>query len=146
MIRVFLLQCHYAEVSGGRLFMSGAGWTTRKGPGPWAVAVKIEADRDEAPETDTLRISCLTREGEPVGYAEGGDPIRIEFGFDRSTIPPHRRAEILGAIVLSPKALRTGEYLWRVTWGDIHRDDWDFEFTAIEQPAAESFEAEKALG
>src|SRR5215203_2879971 len=107
MIRVFLLQCHYAEVSDGRLFMSGGGWTTRKGQGPWAVAVKVEADIDDMPKSDILRIACLTREGEPAYYAEGGDPIGFEFRLDRSTMPDHHpggRAEVLGAAVLSPMA------------------------------------------
>jgi hypothetical protein len=139
MIRVMLLQCHHAEVSEGRLYISGGGWTTRKGAGPWALAIKVEADLQEVPQSDKLRIECLTREGQPMGYADGGDPIIIEFKLDQPawdmSSPDKTLAEIMGAVVLLPNAMTPGKYMWRVSWGDEHRPEWDFMFTAEEAVA-----------
>ncbi|MFP5224649.1 MAG: DUF6941 family protein [Actinomycetota bacterium] len=77
-----VLLCDYAQVSDGKLFIAGGGWSIN-GPGGFThgLAMKLEVPWTEANRTHTLSCDLLDPDGKPVVVGDPPDRIRFETSF-----------------------------------------------------------------
>lgn len=112
-----IILCDAAEVSNGKLYILGGGWTHLLRPNQQtnvALAMVIRVPLDEAGKQHKLEVSLLNDEGEPVHF--GDNPVRVEGAFEvgkAAGVKPG--GELIAPVALQfGLALSSGSYVWEL--------------------------------
>ena len=138
MLKVTMMLADHATAVGGKLYISGGGWSiTGPGPTPGAIAMDVKVPWDEREHEHLLLLELLDADGHPVLVPTplGVQPLRIESTlqlkgpFDPAVRPGTPLdapfAINYGAVPLGPGA----RYEWRLTVNDHAGEDWTLPFT-----------------
>jgi hypothetical protein len=116
-----MLLCDAAQVSDGKLFILGGGWSmTGPDPVPSAVALKIDVDWHEAETSHHWELFLEDADGRPVlmETAEGTQPVEVRGEFTVSQplgIPEGSPIDVALAVNLGPLPLAPGtRFAWRL--------------------------------
>ena len=132
-----MLLADSAQVSEGKLFVLGGGWS-RIGPGPTpsAVAIIIEVPWDQTNVTHRWRLELVDSDGRPVMWTptpEGEQPLVIQGQFEVGRPPGIALGSSIGmplAINFGPLPLGPGSrYEWRLTVDNESDSDWRLPFS-----------------
>lgn len=130
-----MLLCDAAQVSDGKLFILGGGWSmTGPDPVPSAVALKIDVDWHEAEMSHHWELFLEDADGRPVlvETPEGDLPLEVrgEFTVGRPVgIPEGSPVDLPLVVNLSAMPLQPGNrYTWRMSIDGDSRDDWALGF------------------
>ena len=120
-VKVTMLLCDAAQVSDGKLFILGGGWSmTGPDPVPSAVALKIDVDWHEAETSHHWELFLEDADGQPVlmETAEGTQPVEVRGEFTVSQplgIPEGSPIDVALAVNLGPLPLAPGtRFAWRL--------------------------------
>jgi hypothetical protein len=148
-LKVTMMLADHAQAVGGKLFLSGGGWSiTGSAPSPGAIAMDVKVPWDERDDEHELLLELLDADGQPVLVPTplGVEPLRIETKlkiegpFDPAVKPGTPLdapfAINYGAIPLPPGA----RYEWRLSVNAHMDEDWTLPFTtrALQPPEAEA--------
>ena len=121
-VKVTMLLCDAAQVSDGKLYILGGGWSmTGPDPVPSAVALKIDVDWHEAETSHHWELFLEDADGKPVMMetAEGTQPVEVRGEFTVSQpqgIPEGSPIDVALAVNLGPIPLEPGtRFAWRLT-------------------------------
>jgi hypothetical protein len=121
-VKVTMLLCDAAQVSDGKLFILGGGWSmTGPDPVPSAVALKIDVDWHEAGRSHHWELFLEDADGQPVlmETTEGSQPVEVRGEFSVSQpagIPEGSPIDVALAVNLGPIPLAPGtRFAWRLT-------------------------------
>ena len=109
-----------AQVSDGKLFILGGGWSMTGPTRPSAVAVKIHVDWHEAEASHHWELFLEDADGKPVlmETAEGTQPVEVRGEFTVSQplgIPEGSPIDVALAVNLGPLPLAPGtRFAWRL--------------------------------
>jgi hypothetical protein len=116
-----MLLCDAAQVSDGKLFILGGGWSmTGPDPVPSAVALKIDVDWHEAETSHHWELFLEDADGQPVlmETTEGTQPVEVrgEFTVNQPQgIPEGSPIDVALAVNLGPLPLAPGtRFAWRL--------------------------------
>jgi hypothetical protein len=116
-----MLLCDAAQVSDGKLFILGGGWSmTGPDPVPSAVALKIDVDWHEAETSHHWELFLEDADGQPVlmETTEGTQPVEVRGEFTVSQpqgIPEGSPIDVALAVNLGPLPLAPGtRFAWRL--------------------------------
>ncbi|MHB8190720.1 MAG: DUF6941 family protein [Ferrimicrobium sp.] len=131
-----LLLCDAAQVSEGKLFLLGGGWSVT-GPGlsPMAIALKIDVAWGEAPDLHHWELFLQDQDGAQVMVEtpEGPQPIEVRGDFQIGTpsgVPLGSDIPVNLAINLGPMPLASGgRYRWQLTIDGAQEDSWSAAFS-----------------
>ena len=113
-VKVTMLLCDAAQVSDGKLYILGGGWSmTGPDPVPSAVALKIDVDWHEAETSHHWELFFEDADGRPVlmETAEGTQPVEVRGEFTVSQpqgIPEGSPIDVALAVNLGPIPLAPG--------------------------------------
>ncbi len=117
-----MLLCDAAQVSDGKLYILGGGWSmTGPDPVPSAVALKIDVDWHEAEKPHHWELFLEDADGRPVlmETADGTQPVEVRGEFTVSQpagIPEGSPIDVALAVNLGPIPLAPGtRFAWRLT-------------------------------
>ena len=133
-----MLLADAAQVSEGKLYILGGGWTfTGPGPQPSAIAMHFEIPWNETNRRHHWRLDLVDSDDDPVTI--NGEPVvlrgAMEAGRPPGT-PPGTPIPVALAINLGPIPLDASRrYEWRLTVGTETRDEWRLAFNT--RPAGE---------
>jgi hypothetical protein len=108
-----MLLCDAAQVSDGKLYILGGGWSmTGPDPVPSAVALKIDVDWHEAETSHHWELFLEDADGQPVlmETTEGTQPVEVRGEFTVSQpqgIPEGSPIDVALAVNLGPLAAGT---------------------------------------
>ena len=139
MLKVTMMLADHAAAVGGKLYISGGGWSiTGPAPSPGAIAMDVKVPWDEREHEHQLVLDLLDSDGQPVLVPTpmGVQPLRIEamLTLDYEQIDPAVKpgtpldvpfAINYGAIPLAPG----GRYEWRLSVNGHVDEDWTLPFT-----------------
>ena len=121
-VKVTMLLCDAAQVSDGKLYILGGGWSmTGPDPVPSAVALKIDVDWHEAETSHHWELFLEDADGRPVlmETADGTQPVEVRGEFTVSQpqgIPEGSPIDVALAVNLGPIPLAPGtRFAWRLT-------------------------------
>ena len=121
-VKVTMLLCDAAQVSDGKLYILGGGWSmTGPDPVPSAVALKIDVDWHEAEASHHWELFLEDADGRPVlmETADGTQPVEVRGEFTVSQpqgIPEGSPIDVALAVNLGPIPLAPGtRFAWRLT-------------------------------
>jgi hypothetical protein len=112
-----IILCDAAEVSNGKLYILGGGWTHLLRPNQptnVALAIVVRVPLDEAGRQHKLEVSLLKDNGEPVRI--GDDPVRVEGAFEvggAAGVKPGRELRAPVALQFG-LVLPPGDYVWEL--------------------------------
>jgi hypothetical protein len=133
-----MLLADAAQVSDGKLYVLGGGWSVTTGVVPSALAIKIEVGWNEANEEHKLAIRLRDSDGSTVL-----DLATQTFEVGRPAgLPPGTAIDHVLAIQMGPLAmLQAGErYIWELEIdGQVH-DEWRCAFYVRPTPTPEELE------
>jgi hypothetical protein len=133
-----MLLADAAQVSDGKLYVLGGGWSVTTGMVPSALAIKIEVGWNEANEEHKLAIRLRDSDGNTVL-----DLATQTFEVGRPAgLPPGTAIDHVLAIQMGPLAmLQAGErYIWELEIdGEVH-DEWRCAFYVRPAPTSEELE------
>ena len=115
-MQAFLLLCDFAQVSQGKLYITGGGWNIHRRPGQMLIglAVKLTADWNDANRPLDMVIRLVNEDGVPV--AQGDKPLeikgKVEFGRPAGIPPASQLVAVAGFNV--GIALAPGGYRWEL--------------------------------
>ena len=151
MLKVSMMLADHAQAVGGKLYISGGGWSiTGPDPTPGAIAMDVKVPWDERDDEHRLLFDLVDADGQPVLVPTqfGVQPMRIEatlkLDVDQldSAVKPGTPLDAPFAINYGPVALAPGQrFEWRLSVNDHHDEDWCLPFTTR---AASSSQAEAA--
>jgi hypothetical protein len=98
-VKVTMLLADSAQVSEGKLFILGAGWSvTGPAPAPSAVALLIDVPWDETNVSHHWRLDLVDSDGNPliIPTPEGEQPLVIEGQFEVGRPPGIARGSSIG--------------------------------------------------
>jgi hypothetical protein len=129
-----MLLADAAQVSEGKLYILGGGWSVSRGPGPMAIAIKVEVPWDQANRPHSWVLELLSEDNEPVSFPtpEGSQTLRIEGNLEVGRPPalkPGTPLDVPLALTIGPLPLRPGRYLWRLTIDEETKEEWRLAFT-----------------
>ena len=116
-VKVTMLLCDAAQVSDGKLYILGGGWSmTGPEPVPSAVALKIDVDWHEAEASHHWELFLEDADGRPVlmETAEGTQPVEVRGEFTVSQppgIPEGSPIDVALAVNLGPDPVGPGHPL-----------------------------------
>ena len=132
-MKVTILLADYAQEINGKLYVMGGGWSiTNSGPGPMAIAVKIEVPWNQANRKHDFDLSLLDSDGQPMVSAED-QPITMSGEFEVGRPP----GLIAGSPIdfamavnvqrgpLSPNS----RFVWQLMLDGTSEPDWHVAFT-----------------
>jgi hypothetical protein len=135
-LKVTMMLADHAQAAGGKLFISGGGWSiTGPDPTPGAIAMDIKVPWDERDLEHRLVLELVDQDGEPVlvPTPQGERPLTIETvlklqgGFD---VKPGTPLDAPLALNYGPMPIPPGgRYEWRLTVNGDTREDWRLPFT-----------------
>jgi hypothetical protein len=121
-VKVTMLLCDAAQVSDGKLYILGGGWSmTGPDPVPSAVALKIDVDWHEAEASHHWELFLEDADGRPVlmETPDGTQPVEVRGEFTVSQppgIPEGSPIDVALAVNLGPIPLAPGtRFAWRLT-------------------------------
>ncbi len=125
-----------AQVSEGKLFILGGGWSVTGPPAPSAIVLHVEVPWDLTNRRLEWRLELVDSDGYPVMSAdgEGGENAimmggEIEVGRPPGT-PQGAAMGIPLALNLAPlPLLAASRYEWRFTIDGESREDWRLAFS-----------------
>ncbi len=138
MLKVTMMLADHAAAVGGKLYISGGGWSiTGPAPTPGAIAMDVKVPWDEREHEHELLLELLDADGQPVLVPTplGVQPLRIEgkLKLEGPLDPAVKPGTPLdapfainyGAIPLAPGA----RYEWRLSVSGHMNEDWTLPFT-----------------
>src|SRR5664280_156900 len=135
-VRVTMMLCDAAQVSDGKLYVLGGGWSmTGPDPVPSAIALKIDVGWHEAEAAHHWELFLEDADGRPVlvDTPEGEHPVEVrgEFTVGRPPgIPEGSPIDVALAVNLGPLPLTPGtRYTWRMAIDGESQTDWVLGFT-----------------
>jgi hypothetical protein len=135
MIRATMLLADSAQAQGNKLYILGGGWSiTGPGPGPTAIAIKLDVPWDQTNQKHVWNLDLLDADGDPVllPTPEGEQPIQVsgEFEVGRPPgLPPGTPIDLSLAINIGPLPLPPGaRYLWRLSIDGRTDENWQLGF------------------
>jgi hypothetical protein len=143
-MRVTMLLCDAAQVSEGKLFILGGGWSiTGPAMGPSAIALKLEVPWDETNVQHHWELYLVDADGHPivVETEEGQQAIEVRGDFEVGRppgLPVGASLDVPIAVNLPPLPIEPGaRYQWRLTVDGETSEDWTVAFTTLvaQQPA-----------
>lgn len=147
MLKVTMMLADHAQAVGGKLYISGGGWSiTGPAPTPGAIALDVKVPWDERELEHELLLELLDADGQPVLVPTplGVQPFRIESKlkldgpFDPA-VKPGTPLDAPFAINYGPIPLAPGSrYVWRLTVNGEMHEDWTLPFTTRAVATAES--------
>jgi hypothetical protein len=144
-VKVTMLLCDAAQVSDGKLFILGGGWSmTGPDPVPSAVALKIDVDWHEAGMSHHWELFLEDADGRPVMMetAEGTQPVEVRGEFSVSQppgIPEGSPIDVALAVNLGPIPLAPGtRFAWRLTIDGESLPGASLGFTTRPRPVEEA--------
>lgn len=135
-IKVTMMLADSAQVSTGKLYILGGGWSlTGPNPIPSAVAIKIEVPRMD--RKHNFKLALLNGDSKPVKSPDG-KPIEVTGEFEAG-IPPGLKAgtplDVPLAFNFGPIQLTPDErYSWRLSIDGKDDPDWEVSFTTRPAP------------
>jgi hypothetical protein len=143
-VKVTMLLCDAAQVSDGKLYILGGGWSmTGPEPVPSAVALKIDVEWHEAEASHHWELFLEDADGRPVlmETAEGTQPVEVRGEFTVSQppgIPEGSPIDVALAVNLGPIPLAPGtRFAWRLTIDGEALPGASLGFTTRPRPAEE---------
>lgn len=139
-----ILLCDAAQVSSGKLYLLGAGWSVTQSPmSPTAIALKIDVPWDEANMPHSYRIHLEDADGKPIlvrtSQKMDFHPFEITQVFEVGRapgLPPGVPIPFTAAIFLGPQILQPGCYRWVLTVDYKEDRVWGAAFTVMGAPQA----------
>ncbi|MEX6429050.1 MAG: DUF6941 family protein [Ferrimicrobium sp.] len=142
-----LILCDSAQVSEGKLFLLGGGWSvTGPGMSPMAIAMKVDVGWSEAPEAHHWELFLQDNDGNAVTVEtpEGPQPVEVRGDFQIGTpqgVPLGSDIPVNLAINLGPLPLPPGgRYRWVLTIDGDSQPDWSAAFSTMAFPQGEQGE------
>jgi hypothetical protein len=132
-----MMLCDHAQVAGGKLFISGGGWSVTSTPTPpSSVAVLLQIPWTEANRKLSFKLHLLNGDGEPVFQPNmTGQPAPVEISGELELGRPPGLPE--GTMLEAPLAmnvpqllLQPGRYMWEFRIDDETREEWQVVFLA----------------
>jgi hypothetical protein len=90
LLRATMMLADHAQVADGKLFISGAGWSScAAGHAPCAVALIFHVPWQESDQTISFSLQLLDEDGRPVTQpgAQDGLPVQVNGHFTASSRP-----------------------------------------------------------
>jgi len=145
-VKVTMLLADAAQVSEGKLYILGAGWSISRGINPMAVAIKIEVPWDEANKPHNWILELVSEDNSAVSLSDPQGPpqsIRVEGDLEVGHPPalkPGTPLDVPLALSVGPLPLPPGRYLWRFSIDGETREDWQVPFIRLstDPPPADS--------
>jgi hypothetical protein len=144
MLKITMMLADHAQAVGGKLYISGGGWSlTGPGPVPAAIALDVKVPWDERDLEHAMRFDLLDQDGQPVlvPTPQGVQPLVIEAtlklegpfeGIKPGTPLDAPLAINYGPLVIPPG----GRYEWRLTVNGEADEDWRLALST--RPAAQA--------
>jgi len=124
-----------AQVSDGKLYILGGGWSITGPPAPSAIAIHVEVPWDMTNQRVEWTLELVDSDGYPVVAVdpEGAQqPIGMRAGFEVGRPPGTPQGASIGlplAFNFPPLPLAPGRrYEWRFTIAGESREDWRLAF------------------
>lgn len=140
-MKVTMLLCDAAQVSEGKLFILGGGWSViGPAPTPSAIALKIEVgwNEVEAPHHWELFLSDADGGEVMVETAEGPQPVEVRGDFQvgkPADLPDGSPVDVTLAVNLGPIPLTLGaRFTWRLTIDGETEEAWTASFSTRTVP------------
>jgi hypothetical protein len=129
-----MLLADSAQVSEGKLYVLGAGWSVSHGTSPMALAVKVELPWEEANKNHSWTLELISEDNEAVMFPgpDGPQPLRAEGSLEvgrPSGLKPGTPLDATLALNVGPLPLSSGRYIWRFSIDGETREDWQAAFT-----------------
>lgn len=135
-MRATIMLCDYATVAGGKLYISGGGWSLCGAMvPPSAVAAKFDVPWEDANRRIRLTFRLIDADGRPVTQpgADGPVPVSMEAGLEVGRPP----GLVIGASIDAPMAfavpplrLEPGQrYTWVLEVDGQTQEDWMLTFS-----------------
>ena len=141
-VKVTMLLCDAAQVSDGKLYILGGGWSmTGPDPVPSAVALKIDVDWHEAETSHHWELFLEDADGQPVlmETPDGTQPVEVRGEFTVSQpreIPEGSPIDVALAVNLGPIPLAPAtRFAWRLTIDGESLPGASLGFTTRPRPA-----------
>jgi hypothetical protein len=142
-VKVTMLLCDAAQVSDGKLYILGGGWSmTGPDPVPSAVALKIDVDWHEAEASHHWELFLEDADGQPVFMEtpDGTQPVEVRGEFTVSQpaeIPEGSPIDVALAVNLGPIPLAPAtRFAWRLTIDGESLPGASLGFTTRPRPVA----------
>lgn len=142
-MKVTLLLCDHAQVSDGKLYVLGAGWSVT-GPGPinMAVGIIVDVPWDRTNHEIVMTLELRESDGQLVTQPgpAGPVPVSVDAGFEVGR-PPGVAAgshiPVAFAVPIQNMQLTPGRrFYWQLTADRETHDDWTLHFATRHLPPA----------
>lgn len=134
-MRVAMMLCDHAQVAGGKLFISGGGWTMTDAPtAPSAIALIISVPWDRTNSRIQFAMTLVDQDGRPVSQTGplGAAPVRIEGQFEvgrPAGVKPGSPIDVPLSFNVQPMALKPdARYTWELALDGEQHADWTLSF------------------
>jgi hypothetical protein len=140
-----MMLCDHAQVAGGKLFISGGGWSATDTPtAATAIALIISVPWDRTNSKIQFALTLIDQDGRPVSQMGplGMAPVRVEGQFEvgrPAGIKPGTAIDVplafnVQSMVLDPDA----RYTWELTLDGEQDDSWTLSFATRPRQAPTS--------
>lgn len=136
-----MLLCDAAQVSEGKLFILGGGWSViGPAPTPSAIALKIEVSWNEVEAPHHWELFLQDADGGEVmvDTADGPQPVEVRGDFQvgrPSDLPEGSPVDVTLAVNLGPIPLTLGSrFTWRLTIDGETMEAWTVSFSTRNAP------------
>lgn len=128
-----MLLADAAQVSEGKLYILGAGWSISRGNNPMAVAIKVQLPWEEANKSHNWVLELVSEDNNVVAPQgpQGPQPIHVEGNLEvgrPSGLKPGSPLDVPLALSVGPLPLPPGRYLWRFSIDGETREEWQLPF------------------
>lgn len=139
--RVTMMLCDHAQVAGGKLFISGGGWSVATTPTPpSSIAVLLQVPWTEANRKIDFALRLVGSDGETVVQPNAERnlaPVEFVGGFEVGRPPGLPAGSALDtpfAINIPPLLLQPGRYVWELKISGDTNEDWQLAFLVKAPP------------
>ncbi len=132
-IDVKVVLADHAQIAGGKLFISGAGWTDMTGAVPFALAMMFEVPREQTGKEHTFAVDLIDADGKPamMPTPQGMQPWHFEGTLQidaEEGAPPAASFVSPFVIKQGPTPLAPASYEWRWQVDGETRENWRLPF------------------
>lgn len=136
-MKVTIMLADHAQVVGGKLFISGGGWSmTGPDPCPFAIALDVKVPWDVAHRRHPFALELLDADGNAVTPDGLPNPLRIDGEFETGKklgLKEGTAIDAMWAVNFPPQPIPPGRYEWRVWIDGVTEPHWYAAFTVREQ-------------